>query len=491
MSNVNYKRRDLVEANKRYTIIRDCLGGEIAIKARSTTYLPMPNSTDTSPENSARYGAYKTRAVFYNVTKRTLDGLCGQIFMRNPVIEVPEGLKVITKDANGGGISLTQLAKDAANNTVGYGRAGLFVDYPQTDAPATVEQLASGNIRPTLTLYEPWNILNWRTVTKGAKVLLSLVVLEESYISEDDGFEAKEKKQWRVLRLKDDVYSVELWRQEGTSNFKPAGFAVPKDASGKPFDYIPFTFIGARNNDEKIDEAPIYDIAALNIAHYRNSADYEESAFMVGQPTPVFSGLSEDWVNNVLKGKVMMGSRAAVSLPVGGDAKLLQAASNTMPYEAMQHKEKQMVALGARLVEQRQTTRTATEATHDATTESSILSSVAKNVSSALTWGLQVAASFLGVTDDAIKFELNTDFDIATMTPEERRQLMEEWQGGGITFEEYRANLRKSGIATLDDKEARATIDEELASLPTPRNGLPASANGGGLNNGGGSGNQE
>lgn len=469
MPHVNYIRQELKDAKKRYDIIRDCLGGEISVKDKGTKYLPMPNSTDSGDENTQRYAAYKLRATFYNVTKRTLDGLCGQIFVREPVVQVPNGLDSIIKDADGGGVSLTQLSKEAVQNTLGYGRSGLFMDYPATTAPATVAQLAKGDIRPTFTLYAAWEILNWRTIVRGARELLSLVVLEEKYIAEDDGFEAKEKTQWRVLRLKDNVYTVEIWKMEGVGNFRATETFVPTDANGKTFDEIPFTFIGAKNNDHVVDEAPMYDIAALNIAHYRNSADYEESAFMVGQPTPVFSGLSEDWVKNVLKGKVMLGARGAVSLPVGGEATLLQASPNTMPFEAMQHKEKQMVALGARLVEQRSVVRTATETNKDSSTESSVLASAAKNVSAALTWGLEWAAKFIGITDTKIVFSLNTDFDIATMTPEMRRQLIEEWQSGAISWEEVRTNLRKSGIATLDDESAREKIDEELASLPAPK----------------------
>lgn len=469
MANVNYNRKELKEAKKRYDVIRDCLAGEIAVKARGSVYLPIPNATDVSEENTQRYAAYKTRATFYNVTKRTLDGLCGQIFVREPVVEVPERMKVVVGDADGGGVNLTQLAKEAVQYALGYGRAGLFVDYPETTEPATLAQLEAGDIRPTLTLYEPWNILNWRTVVRGARELLSLVVLAETYIESDDGFEAVEKKQWRVLRLINNTYVVEIWRQESTGNLRPFSSAIPVDASGSPLSEIPFTFIGARNNDNTVDEAPMYDIAALNIAHYRNSADYEESAFMVGQPTPVFSGLTEDWVKNVLKNKVLLGARGAISLPVGGAATLLQANPNTMPFEAMQHKEKQMVALGARLVEQKSVVRTASEANIDQATESSVLASTAKNVSSALSWGLVWAARFFGVDSSTIKFELNTDFDIATMSPEDRRQLIEEWQTGAISWQELRTNLRKSGIATMDDKEARSRIDEELASLPMTR----------------------
>lgn len=187
---------------------------------------------------------------------------------------------------------------------------------------------------------------------------------------------------------------------------------------------------------------------------------------MAGQPTPVFAGLSEDWVKNVLKGKVQLGSRAAVSLPANGTAMLLQAQANSMPIEAMNHKEKQMVALGARIVEQKQIERTATEVSVDQTTENSVLASIARNVSAAFTFALGIAAQFIGETDTKIKFELNTDFDIASMTAEERRQMIEEWQTGGISWEELRMNLRKAGIAHLDDKIAREQIDKELAAMP-------------------------
>lgn len=466
MAKVNYVRKELKEALKRYVIIRDCLKGEQQIKSKTTVYLPVPSSEEDSNVSSPRYAAYLLRAVFYNVTKRTLNGLCGQIFSRNPVIEVPDEMQLVVDNADGSGVDLTQLAKAAAEHVLGCGRAGLFVDYPTTDGDITKADLARGDIRPTLTLYAPEKIINWRTTTRGALTLLSLVVLEETYIAEDDGFEAVERKQWRVLRLTGDVYTVQVYKLESSGSHKSGGVVVPTDSSGNAFNEIPFSFIGALNNDSVVDEPPMYDIASLNIAHYRNSADYEESTFMVGQPTPVFTGLTEDWVTNVLKGKVMLGARGAVSLPTGGDAKLLQAESNTMPYEAMQHKEKQMVALGAKVVEQRAVVRTATEAGFDESTETSVLASTAKNISAAFTWGLQKAAKFQGVTDAKISFALNTDFDLAAMSPEARRQLLAEWQAGLLAWEEARGSLRKSGIATLKDAEARDIIDEELSDIP-------------------------
>lgn len=478
MPNVAFIRKDLKSVLPLYYLIRDCIDGEDKVKKAKTKYLPQPNAEDESDENVERYKAYVERAVFYNVTARTLKGLVGQVFLRDPVVEIPTLLNIVNEDANGGGVSLTQSAKKAVGYVLSQGRAGLFVDYPATEGVASRAQLESGDIRPTINIYAPWRVINWRTKTRGAKEILSMVVLAETYISSDDGFEAKEAEQFRVLRLGqstentgenitegEDVYTVEIWRKEG-GKFGISESYQPRDSSGALLKEIPFTFIGSENNDVEIDNPPLYDLASLNIAHYRNSADYEESSFIVGQPTPYFAGLTEEWVNKVMKGTVTLGSRGAVPLPEGGSAGLLQATGNTMPFEAMQHKERQMVALGAKLVEQSTVQRTATEADLEATSENSTLSSSAKNVSAAYQWGLEWCAVFVGAPETGIKFELNTDFDLANMTPAERQQVISEWQAGAITFGEMRENLRKAGVATLDDDKAKTEIEAELEDGP-------------------------
>lgn len=487
MPKVDYVRDEVKAVLPSYNLIRDCVAGELTVKKKGDKYLPRPNASDVSPENVARYKAYTDRAVFYNVTKRTLQGLVGQVFLRDAVIEVPKLLEIVRDDASGGGVSAEQQAKRSASHVVAYGRSGLFVDYPTVEGVTSRADLETGKVRPTIQVYEPWRVINWRTTSRGGRELLSLVVLSEMYTTSDDGFEIKLAEQFRVLRLLeptlnvegvvddgkeepitgDLVYSVELYRKFQAGWGMVSGYPkIPLDASGNRLSELPFVFIGSENNDSRIDEPPLYDLASLNIAHYRNSADYEESSFIVGQPTPVLAGLTEDWVKDVLKGTVALGSRGAIALPEGGSATLLQAGPNTMPFEAMEHKERQMVALGAKLVEQKTVQRTATEAGIDHTSENSILASSAKNVSNAYTWAFKWCAKFVGESEDNIKFELNTEFDLTKMTPEERRQLIAEWQAGAISFTEMRDNLRGGGVAKLDDEAAKAEIDEELANAP-------------------------
>lgn len=468
MPNISYVRPELAVLLGQYRKIRDCIAGSEAVKAAREWYLPKPDKLNRSPENDARYADYVERAVFYNVTSKTVQSFVGGVFAEDPLMELPALLAPLETDANGAGVGLFALAKMADELVVAYGRAGVWVDYPDTGGtPTTRAQLQKGDIHPLIHVYSPGSCINWRVATFGAKKKLTLVVIEDLYLVHDDGFEIKTGPLWKVLRLEDGVYTVKEWVQEyddrgqATDQYRLYRQYTPQDASGKTLDFIPFTFVGAINNDTNLDHPPMGPIAELNIAHYRNSADYEESCFVVGQPTPVISGVDEAWYNNILMGRVNLGSRGGVPLPVGATMELLQADPNIMPMEAMAHKERQMVALGAKLVEDKQTQRTLGEAQMESAAEESVIVTIAHNVSSAFEQALKWCAQFAGAAG-TVGFELNTDFQNNNMTSQERAELINEWKSNAISFTEMRHNLRRTGVTTQDDEEAKAEIDEEM-----------------------------
>ena len=106
----------------------------------------------------------------------------------------------------------------------------------------------------------------------------------------------------------------------------------------------------------------------------------------------------------------------------------------------------------------------------------STLSACAHNVSQAFEQCIRWACAFYGIVPgvDAIVFKLSTDFAITKLSGDERRQLLSEWQGGLLAFSEAREALRQSGIATLDDEEAKEEIsqDQQDAIDLDKKNGL-------------------
>lgn len=474
---VEYVRDELAERIPIYTKIRDAVKGQTAIKDKGTTYLPMPDENLNDPIRVlTRYRAYLTRAVFYNVTGRTLQGLSGQVSLKPATIKVPSVLDGVVKDATGTGISLEQLGIQGVSEVLQTGRIGLYTDYPVRDGRATtVAEQQAGAIKPTITLYQAEDCINWRVVSRGSKTVLSLVVLREKYDASDDGFKTEKKDQYRVLRLEENgVYSVEIWRNDGTWFAEPKVY--PRDGKNNLMYEIPFVFVGSQDNEVNIDPAPLEDIANLNIAHYLNSADYEEGIFITGQPTPVVTGIDQAWWDNVLNKELRFGSRSGIPLPADATFELVSCDPNNAALEAMKHKEDQMKALGAKLVEVTKVQRTATESTQDEISETSALIRLVNNVSAGMLWSLEWCAIFAGITTinrdekDAdkrlVNFELNTDFDFNSMSAEEINAAISAWQQGAISFTEMRTSIRKSGLASQNDDEAlKAIRDEKMESI--------------------------
>lgn len=464
MSSVEYKHASLVQREKSYKLIADCYAGSEAVKNSGETYLPDPSPEDEDTTvKSTRYKRYVQKAVFYNTVRRTVRGLVGSVYVKSPVIEMPNELEDLIKNTDGVGLDIEQHSKKTLRTAILKGRAGLLTDYPASiQAKSKAEQKLS-NIRPVIKYYEPESIINWRVSNHGAEAKLSLVVIKEQYVKSDDGFKQDLETQYLVLRLKDKKAISEIWRHD-TKDWTVIQSNEIRNSKGQPFTELPFIFVGSENNDPTPDDSLVLDIAELSIAHYNDSADYQESNFIAGQPTLAIAGLSQSWVDTNFKKGVTIGSRSGLLLPEGGTAALLQAQSNSVNFEAMAHKERQMVALGARLIEPNQSTLTATEANMNNAEETSELASVAKNVSMAYTQCMKWACEYIGVNSDECNYQLNTEFNFNKMTPQQRQQLMAEWQGGAITWNELRDKLVNDGIATeLDAKKAKKQIDEELS----------------------------
>lgn len=463
--NVDHVLPAVERAMPGWALIRDCLDGQDAVKAKGVSYLPMPNAADKSPENIARYDSYKTRGLFVNMVGRTLGGMVGTAFSKAPIATLPEMLMPLHENVDGGAVSLDQQARQVLSDALSVGRCGLLTDYPTTEGTVTRDKINSGEVRPVIQFYFAEDIINWRYTVVNSLRKLSLCVLKESYEIGDDEFKRETKPQWRVLRLTDNVATTQVYREE-PGGIAPIGPAIPiLQHDGKPFDYIPFEFVGSRNNDGGIDEAPMRALADLNIAHYRNSCDFEEMVFILGQPTTVIAGLTQTWATEVLGGKVVMGSTSALMLPEGATATYLQVNESQLALKAMEHKEKLAISIGAKLVNEGAVQRTAKEATMDDASEQSTLLSAVVNVNAAYRRSLESAALFAGapITED-MGYELNTDFEILQLDQAALAARVKMWTDGAITFTEVRSILRRAGIATLEDEEAKSELEEEAAA---------------------------
>lgn len=458
---VTFQRDDHKHAVTDWRLVSDVCAGERQVKSKETIYLPKLNPADKSNRNQLRYEGFLARAVFHNVTGRTLEGLIGTVFNKPATLTIPAGLDYIKENIDGRGVNIYQQAQATLSHVLKKGRHVLFTDYPPNDTDASKLDLQAGLVRAIVVSTDAEKVINWRSEKVGSSYRLTLVVIEESYVeTSPDGFGSETKTQYRVLKLDQGVYTVEIWRNDDQKkSWSVHESYVPRNGKGQVWTIIPLVFIGSQNNDTEIDKAPLLDQATVNLAHYRNSALYEDSVYYVGQPQPVITGLDTDWRDWLESQGLELGSQSVIPLPESGDYKIVQVAPNTIVKEAMDQKEEQMIGLGARLVQKGQAVKTATEAQADNESEHSVLSLVASNISDAYTQVLTWMGEFNNVESGEISFELNTDFVEHKLDSQMLTALVAAWQAGGLPRSDYWAILREGGL--IDPEKTDDELEDE------------------------------
>lgn len=386
-------------------------------------------STGLSFENARHYIMRRTheeqdqyyhrveKAIYTNYTGRTREGLKGAIFRLPPRIELPPDMEFMRDNADGAGQSLTQVAKLAADEIMETGRFGMLADYPMVDEDLTVEQVRRMGLQPHIATYTAESIINWHVHVKNGRKHLGMLVLKENSPVHYDEFTWDYVDRYRVLRMNENQqYTQQLYDESGDAITDEI---VIRGSSGQPFDYIPFHFIGSRDNLPDIDEPILYDIARVNIGHFRNSADQENNLSVHGGGTLVVStDMSPEAFQAANPGGITVGENAGLILSEGGKAELLQLGSASAIGAEMAHKEQMMVQIGAKIIT-KTGQRTAEEARMQATSENSMLDTMVGNINEAFTKVLYDCRAFISPTDADIVFALNDDFWQDSIAPQE------------------------------------------------------------------------
>lgn len=456
---VESQHEQYAQSVSKWQMVRDCVSGAKAIRDKGELYLPHPNKLDDNADE--RYRTYLSRAIFTNVIKPTNDAMVGMAFRKAPAVQLPLQLEYLTDNATGDGVTLEQVGKNTVSNLLQAGRYGLLADYPSSDAGLSAAQVRALGLESHIKCYVPESVINWKTETVNGKQLLTLVVLKEDYSYSDDGFRVETRTQYRVLKLVDGLYTIEVYR-DGESIAEL--YAEPRDYSGNRLKLIPMVFAGAYANDPDVDDAALYDMAEINIGHYRNSADKEEGLFLHGQPMlhiDIGDMNATAWGELNPTG-VQVGARRGLITSGGGSATLLQTQANSAVSEEMKSKRDEMVAIGARLIEQGNQAETATAAMIRHASTNSMLSNIVQNASSAITQVLEWTALFMGA-NGVIQFDINDDFYDKNLDPAQIIAAVQLYDRGILAKQDLRFNSRKTGL--IGSERTDEMIDADVVDL--------------------------
>lgn len=441
---VNFQHKDYQANIKRWQDIDNVVNG-----TNLDQYLRELNPADKTPANVKRNDDYKEHAVFYNFTAYTLAGLIGEAYLDDPVIELPSGLEYLNDNCDGLGNSLQQCSQSSHEEVVKKGRAGLFVTFPRVDGPVSRADIVSGKARATISLIDAKRVINWRISNIDGITKLSLLVIHETIDNvQDDGFNVKPEDVYRELRLVDGKCIDRKWRK----NQKEDKFEVIEgsehtllNGNGIAWEEIPFSFIGSSNNDASVDSVDMHDLASINIAHYRNSADYEDSVWYSGQSQPWASGIDDNFLAMMKEHSMYIGGRNLFGVPSGESFGFASAPPNPLVRQAMMDKIELAMGLGARFIQPGGAAKTATQSSGEQKAAYSILGLISSNVSDAYTKALSFAARYMNQDESSIIFQLNTDFLPESATPADIKEMVAGWVTGAVPSDDYIKYMQKIG----------------------------------------------
>lgn len=449
-------------AQARWMKNRDFCGGEMPVKLKGREYLPDDNAKYIAgvPQNESisgpaddpykyerKYQNYLRRAPLLTIAQHTRNGLTGMVFNEMPVYQIAPELEFIIENADGSGQSLIQTSKHCVSEVLEVGRVGLLSDMPSIGGAVSRAEEQALNIRPRILVYTAENIVDWDEDTIGSRTFLNYVKLREAYYERDNyktGYGSL-KYRYRVLELVDGVYNHSVFDENG----KQIGETVqPKVSGGAAFDYLPFHFIGAENNKPDVDDAPLSGIVDINASHYINSADNEQLNHLYSLATPHLD-VGVNQTSEAFQAANPRGIEAGQGVVTqgGGTFTLNQIQANGSLSELIDKKEAQAEKIGARFAgEGNSKDVTAEAARMNAAFTTATLTTVVGNVSEGIEAALEDCAVFIGVSVEAIEFNLNTSFYGQQPNFELGAFYNGLYDVGRITWDNYVALMSSIGI---------------------------------------------
>lgn len=437
--------------------VDDTLAGLDQVIRGGVEYLPMLAG---QMDNVASYQAYQKRAVFYGATARTLEALLGAIFRKDPTYTVSSTLEKRMENFDARGNTVYTFAQKATKQVISKGRYGVLVDMP-----AIPDLLDVSSLVPFFAGYSAPNIRSWRTQETNGIPKLDQVILQE-FVQQpaEDGFGFVTVPRYRVLELDAaGLYQIRIFVQTGDGDGEFAEQArIRPMPSGTRIDYIPFIFLNPGDLMPDVTKSPLVDLADVNLAMYRASADLENGRHYTAHCTPYITGLT-DTTTKTWK----IGGDAVWQLPEGCQVGMLEYTGQglTSLENGVSEKRELMAFLGARLLrDQKKAAETAEAQEIQQSGENATLASISRTIADGFKKALNIAEEWVSSRKEA-EFELNQDFFSREMDPAKLTAMVSALQAGAMPLDYFLWNLKEGELMPPDGtvEEARELLDIDAA----------------------------
>lgn len=428
-----------------FSLIRDCLDGEDAIKVGGQKYVPKPDGMTTQ-----NYTHYLDRACYYGAPAMTLQALTGLALRKDPVIKLPARLEPMRLNATHENAPMHVLIEDMTREVMSMGRFGILLDFPAEGATA--------NTVPHFSTFEAESIEEYETAYVDGRKVLSRV-----HLSSDEKFEDADVTY--ELILEDTLYKFRRFIRDNDKSRVDVGEEIIPTVNGQALNFIPFIMVSHKGLRPEDVTPPLLGLCKVALSHFKNSADREHAIYLTAAPTPWIAGsITADKVPN------QIGAGSLWILPEGVQVGLMEftGAGVAAMKDLMDEKIDTMATLGARMLSatmnRNETIDTATQRTRS---ELALLHGTVVSVETAINQLLRVAAEWVGASADDVSVTMSRDFIEVAMDPKMIDQQMKLWNSGAISRATLYENLQKGEIARADRslEDEKDMIDEEGGDL--------------------------
>lgn len=426
MSKFKVNKR-LTSYTPQYNLVETLLGGTDSMRAAGTAYLPREPA-----ETVENYNLRLARSVLFPQYEKTVDSSVGKIYASQINKEISEQLVPLSNDMDGEGTSLTGFAKQITTNAIHYGITYVLIDMPNESSEFNVAE-----IYPYCVEIKATNVVDINYIYSGKYVELT----KFSYIETVD----------------EDGKSIDQVREFITSEDGVVWSITRKDKSNKEYIYdfgkqvgvttIPIVPVYGNKTLPFYGKPKLYNLALLNISHWRAYSDYLNIVHMVQCPLLVITGYEPTVDENGAQRQIAISPNSVftTSSPTG-DVKWVEVTGGSVNVgkQAIEDIENKMAVLGLELTTKSNMPETATGRLLDAATANSILTSIALDVESALIMIFLYAAEYLKLNAPTIDISIDTSYTVFDNSDFEK--LIKLYEIGAVKSEEVLDWVKKHNI---------------------------------------------
>ncbi|GGA05671.1 DUF4055 domain-containing protein [Dyella caseinilytica] len=447
-----------------WKVLDALMGGTRTMRAAGHTLMPRWPAEDID--------AHKARvetATLFPAYRRTVSVMSGKPFAKPLALrDSNSDFDKWAEDIDLQGMSLNNFAAEMFAEVVGYGLAGILVDFPRVDGTETTTRAAleATGARPYWVRVKHHQILGWQAQIQSGKMRLTQLRILETYEQADGLFATKWLPQVRVL----SPGAWEIWREDADGK----GWGI-FDKGTTTLEDIPYVPLYGIRDGFMIGRAPLEDLAYLNVKHWQSQSDQDTIMHVARVPILALSGADDDT-------KLSVGAATAVKLPQGAKLEYVEHTGQAIGagVSAINALEEQMIQTGAELMVKKPGARTATESANDAEANKSDLQRMAEQFEDAIDLALHYTAQW-AKQSTVPTAKLFSDYGAATMGEASGALIKDLHLSGVITSETAIVELQRRGILSddVDPAVEAANAEAEMtASLPpAPMAGAGAETN--------------